>query len=351
VLVALVLACGGADARTARRASAQVDMAVEVAHQIGSHAELISRINEAADSIRAEMGTNTKGYLCKTIYLTDPHAFPYSQKFMASKYGQWVPKTSKSVSIFFQGEASAKAFVGISAGVGVGLDMTLATGTTVTGQVRLFACLGASLSLGFVGASAFAGAGVLVGFGTFKDSIVAANIEVSAEVAALGAGGVGILLDVQGSAKTFAAEWKKFQAEKVGPPAATKEYAQKCWTWFKSVAVTGGKAMAKGTIALIKGVHVSGGVGAGGGGGASVDIDGEAIIEGVRSGFKAVWGGKVGSWVKDTKAWGVLKAKLEKVGQTKFGRAWKKLTGKVSSGVKTAVDKTNQFFDYVPLTE
>jgi len=333
----------------ARRIESEV--AMDIAAQIGASARAVSRINTAAAELRARAGSNVKGYLCKTIFQTDAHSFPYSGRFMSSKYGDWIPTTSKSVSIFLQGEASAKAFVGISAGVGVGLDMTVGTGKTITGQVRLFACIGASISVGYIGATASVGGGVLVGFGTFKDSIVAANVEIGADVAALGSGGIGVLLDVQGAVKAFQTEWNKHTLTTLGPVTKDKAYAQKCWNFFKSLAKAGGKAMAQGTVALVKGIHVSGGVGVGGGIGASAEVDLNAIIDGVKTGFQALWNGRAGAWLKNTKVWGTMKDKLAKIGKTKFGQKWKAFKAGAGKFVRGAVDDTNQFFDYVPLTD
>jgi len=213
--------------------------------------------------------------------------------------------------------------------------------------VRLFACLGASLSVGSVGAAAMAGGGVLIGFGTFKDSIVAANIEVGAEIGALGSGGIGVLLDVVGGAKNFKTKWNSYQTSAIGKPAMTKEWATKCYDLFKKVAKSGLSALA----ATVKGIHINGGVGVGSSAGASIDIDSGLIIDGIKKGFEKLWSSKAGSWVRDTKAWGSLKDKLKKIGESKFGQKWKKISDKTAKFVRGAVDATNEFFDYVPLTE
>lgn len=337
-LLLAVAAFGVADARVAKSR-----LAMDTAEQLGASAQIVARINEAGAAMHSELArSGVKGYICKSIYKTNAHEFPYSSEFLNSKYGDWIPTTQKSLSIFLQGEASAKAFVGISAGLGVGLDMTVEVSGSpkkATGEVQLFACAGLSLSIGFVGGSASAGGGVLVGFGKFKDSVVKSNVEIGAEVEALGAGGVGVLLDVVGGVKAFRDKWKTFSRAKLGPFAPTKEYAKKCWNWFRDIskaATISGFSAVKSTIV---GFHVMGGVGVGGGGGASVDIDGEMIIAGIRKGFEALKKTKVGSWITDSKVWKKLGGKLTKI------------SNKIGKPIGKFVGKANEFFDYVPLTE
>jgi len=338
------------------RGRSDAEVAMDIATEIGASAKAVSRINRVVDQLRAAVGTHVQGYFCQTIYATDNHQFPFSNQFMSSKYGSWVPTGSKSVSIFLQAEASAKAFVGISAGVGMGLDITIATGTGTgaTGKVVLFACLGASISVGYIGATASAGGGVLVGFGTFKESIMKANMEVGAEVAALGSGGVGVLLNVEGPIQAFQTQWKKWMSDKMktmeAAPGPKKTKQEVVYDMLKTVAKAGGK-LATGAVAMVKGVHISGGVGVGGGIGGSAEVDLDVITKGIKSGFDSIWSSKAGQWLKGTKVWGAMKNKLSGIGQSKFGQKWQEWKSKIGNVLKSAADKSEDFFDYAPLKE
>jgi len=352
VLVALVALC--AFTVEARRMSIKFDTTLDARQEIRSQAQLVSRINAEGAKMMAEQArTGVKGYYCKTIYSTAASEFPYAATFVNGKYGDWLPPAQTSLSIFLQGEASAAAFVGISAGIGIGMDLNVVLTTsprTVTGQVVLFACVGADLSVGYVGASAAAGLGVMIGFGKFKDSVLESNTEIEFDIEALVGGGVGILVQVDEKTVTAAAfrdSWNAYKLAQIGAAAPTDTYKTAVVRFFKGVATAGIAQL----HAIVKGVHIFGGVGVGGGGGVSVSVDLQDILRGIKAGWEAVWNTKVGGWVKNTRAWANLKKTMLKLGNTKFGQHFKGAVEATGKFLRKVVDGANEFFDYTAVAD
>jgi len=338
----------------ARRVNMKFDTSLDARQEIRSQAQLVSRINaEGAKMMAEQTRLGVQGYFCKTIYASDAREFTWASEFVNGKYGDWLPPAQKSLSVFLQGEASAAAFVGISAGIGIGMDLTVeltTTPKTVTGQVVLFACVGADLSVGYVGASASAGVGVMIGFGKFKDSVLESNTEIEFDIEALVGGGVGILVQVDEkvvTATAFRDAWNAYKVTQIGAAAPTPDYKTKIVTFFKRVAHAGIAQL----HAIVKGVHIFGGVGVGGGGGVSVSVDLQDIIRGIKAGWDRVWASKAGGWVKNTKAWQALKKTMTKLGNTKFGQHFKGAVEASSKFLRKVVDGANEFFDYTAVAD
>jgi len=353
VLVALVALC--AFTVEARRMSMKFDTTLDARQEIRSQAQLVARINAEGAKMMAEQArTGVKGYFCKTVYATDAHNFGWATDFVNNnKYKDWLPPTQKSLSVFLQGEASAAAFVGISAGIGIGMDLNVELTTsprTVTGQVVLFACVGIDLSVGYVGASAATGLGVMIGFGKFKDSVLESNTEIEFDIEALVGGGVGILVQVDEKTVTAAAfrdSWNTYKVSQIGAAAPTPDYKTKIVTFFKRVAHAGIAQL----HAIVKGVHIFGGVGVGGGGGVSVTVDLQDILHGIKAGWERVWASAAGGWVKNTRAWGALKKTMIKLGNTKFGTHFKGAVEATGKFLRKVVDGANEFFDYTAVAD
>jgi len=342
----------------ARRVNMKFDTSLDASTEIRSQAQLVSRINAEGAKLMAEQARlGVLGYFCKTIYSSDAREFHWATEFVNGKYGDWLPPTQKTLSLFLQGEASAAAFVGVSAGIGIGMDLTVELSTTprtVSGQVVLFACVGADLSLGYVGASANAGLGLMIGFGKFKDSVLEANTEIEFDVEALVGGGVGILVQVDEKTVTAAAfrdSWNTYKVAQIGAAAPTPDYKTKIVTLFKRVAHAGIAQL----HAIVKGVHIFGGVGVGAGGGVSVSVDLHDICAAIKAGWDRIWASKAGGWVKNTRAWQALKKTMTKLGNTKFGQHFKGAVEATSKFLRKVVDgadaRANEFFDYTAVAD
>jgi len=368
IVCVMMMACVSASAvktRTSSLSEAEVDADLtRTMQELSSQTGLVQHINHVAAEMRVDLhrksksraraGSKTKLYLCKTIFVTDAATIPYSSTFLNSKFGQWIPSKSTAVSLYMDGEASAKAFVGVSAGVGMGVDLIVdVAGTTrkATGQVRLFACLGLSFPVGFLGAEASAGGGVLVGFGAFKDSIAKFNTEVGVEVEALGAGSVGLLLNFEGGTKKFKSVWDAYAAKSLGAPAKTTDYATKAFNFCKNAAKNGLAVLR----ATVMGVHVFAGVGVGGGTSVSGEMEVDVIVKGLKEAYGALWNTKAGAWLKNAAIWKGLKTTITVVGESKFGSAVKKIVSNTKRIIENILGfgkkAANEFFDLVPLTE
>jgi len=332
------------------------DTSLDAGLEIRSQAQLVARINaEGAKMLAQQTRLGDKGYYCKTIYNTEASTFTWAQSFINGKYADWLPPTQKSISIFLQGEASAAAFVGISAGIGIGMDLTVdlsgsPPARTVSGQVVLFACVGTDLSVGYVGASASVGLGVMIGFGTFKDSVLESNTEIEFDVEALVGGGVGILVQVDEKTVTAAAfrdSWNAYKVQQIGAAAPTPDYKTKIVSFFKRVAHAGIAQL----HAIVKGVHIFGGVGVGGGGGVSVTVDLQDILTGIKTGWERVWANPRVNWVKNTKAWAAMKTTVDTLGKSKLGTAFKGAVDGTKTFLRKVADGANQFFDYTAVAD
>jgi len=353
LVVALAfLNCALTEARQQQRR--KFDSRLDASLEIRSHAQLISRINHEAEKMRAEQARlGVQGYFCKTIWKTDARDFTWATTFVNSKYGEWIPTSHSTISVFLQGEASAQAFVGISAGIGIGMDFAVnlaASPKTVSGQVTLFACIGADLSIGYVGAGASVGGGLLVGFGAFKDSVLASNVEIDFDVEALVGGGVGILIAIDEKVLTleaFRTAWTSAKTTAIGAAANNAGFIQKTWDYFKRIALTG-----LGSIqAVVKGIHIHVGVGVGATASVALTVDLSDLVNGIKAAWERVWSSRVGTWVKNTKAWANLKKTLNKLGDTKFGNKFRAATDSAAHFIRRSVDDVNTFFDYTDVAE
>jgi len=312
-----------ASARLVSEHEAAESMSAGLRAEVEAHAEMVADINAAADQLRAERAADMSGvgkFWCKTIKQTDQHSLGWITKFMNSKYGKWVPKTQKSLSVYLQAEANAAAFVGVSGGVGVGVDFTLdTTGAGATGQIRFFACLSGAISVGYIGGKVTGGAGLYVGFGKdFGTSIGEATMEIAFDIptGVPVTVGIGILVHLGDSDKKgFIKGWIEYQKKHLPPAEASKKqifvskakdlagriisgFGQELKAFCPNIRVTG--------IAL----HVGAGVGAGFSTEVAVDV--EPLIKGLKAGCQAAWKkfGPIGATIADKIR--ELKTKLSK---------------------------------------
>jgi len=253
-----------------------------IASQSKAELELISLINSKAAGLRARARAGQKGSVCADLFTVKDSDMTLVDKVFA-KISPYLPDSvatksfSGTLTVFIQAEASAKAFIGISAGLGIGVEFSLAKdGANFKGGVNLITCLSGGISIGSTGASASAGGGILVGFGTYANSIDAANVEVGAEVEALGGAGVGVLLQIATDAgiKAFRDKWKKDIAASLNgatdPKSKFVKAKEFCSRFIKSAAVG---VLNTVTNSKFLGVHVSGSVGVGAAAGVAVDVD------------------------------------------------------------------------------
>jgi len=302
--VAFVLLCTSFAVVAARRITERDEvtqsMSEGVRAEVEANAEMVADINTAAEELRAERAADASGvkkFWCKTIKKTDPHNLSWVTKFMASKYGQWVPKTEKSISVYLQAEANAAAFVGVSGGVGVGIDFTLdTTGKTATGQIRVYACLSGSVTVGYIGAKVTGGAGLYIGFGkSFATSIGGATFEVGFDIpvgAAPVTVGLGILFRIDDVHKQgFIKGWNEYQKKNIADDAGKKaQYLAKAKNLAgRIVAGLGQELKAFCPNFRVVGLALHVGAGVGGGYKTEVAVDVEPLVGALKTGLQAVW--------------------------------------------------------------
>jgi len=336
VLVVAVLCCSSAVARRVSqdREADQMSQSMKegMREEVAANAEMVADVNAVADELRAEKAadtTGTKGFFCKTVRKSEPRNLMWITNFMNSKYGQWVPKTEKSLSVYLQAEASAAAFVGIGAGVGIGVDFTLdTTGLKATGQVHVFACLSGAISVGYMGAKASAGGGLFIGFGkNFQDGIGKSQIEIGFDIQAGPAPvmvGIGILARLGDKSKGFMEGWKSYTAKQGLPPSNKKQafVAKSKEIMGRIVKGMGAELKAFCPNIRIVGIVLHVGAGVGTGFKQEVSVDAETLISGFKAGLKSIW--------------------------TKFNFKTPKWTGQIGKTMKGWKQKAKTFFDFAP---